>query len=336
MSLIRVILIGIGPIGFACARAVRADRAMDLVGLVDTDENKIGKTLDELGGRTDSTVAGPKVTGDLGEALKTDADVAIITTSSQFDKVYPTIRKCIERGLAVVSSCEQMIWPWYRHASLADQLDAAAKHANCAVLGTGVNPGFVMDSLAVSLSTMVRRVDSIRCVRKVDASLRRGSLQMKIGATLKREQFEDLAKARQIGHQGIGESVAMLGAGLGVHVEPGSVHETLEPVIAEKAIPSALGLIEPGAVCGIHNIAKWEGDGPRIELDLTMAVGQTNAMDKIIVQGPVQLHIKIPGAIPGDSATVGVMVNHVRIVANARPGLLTMLDVPIAGCRGRD
>jgi 4-hydroxy-tetrahydrodipicolinate reductase len=153
---------------------------------------------------------------------------------------------------------------------------------------------------------------------------------------MKVEKFRELAAAQKIGHEGLPESVAMIAAGLGRRVEPGSVQITLDPVIADRPIPSALGLIEPGFVAGIHNVGRWQGDGLLIELDLTMAVGTTEPRDVITLEGPVPLKLKIPGGVPGDSATVAALVNHIPIVYDARPGLRTMLDIPIAGCRGRD
>ncbi|MCE9590223.1 MAG: hypothetical protein K8S99_06835 [Planctomycetes bacterium] len=338
--MLRVIVVGVGPIGLSCAHAVHAERDMKLVGLVDLDPAKRGKRLtqlaDESGTAAPNADAGPAVTESLDAAVAGGADVAILTTSSDFRVVAPTIRELLKRGLAVVSSCEQMVWPWYRHEALGHAIDADAKAAGRAVLGTGVNPGFVMDFAAVALSCMVRRVTAVRCERRVDAGLRRRPLQAKVGATMTVERFRELAAQDKIGHEGLPESVAMIAAGLGRRAEPGSVAITLDPVVAEKSLPSALGLIQPGQVAGIHNVGKWSGDGLTIELDLTMAVGTTEPRDVVTLDGPVQVRCKIPGGLPGDSATVAAMINHVRAVHKAVPGLRTMLDMPVAGCVGRD
>ena len=336
MSGHRVIVVGVGPIGLGCAQAVVADRALELVGLVDVDPAKVGRTLDELSGRDNAQEGSPVVTADLDEPLRGGADVAVVTTSSRFDKVAPTVQRLVSESVAVVSSCEQMAWPWYRHRELADVIDAAARRSGCAVLGTGVNPGFVMDSLAVTVASMLRRVTSVRCVRRVDAGMRRSPLQVKVGATLSKQQFGELADQGRIGHQGLGESVVLLAAGLGERVEPGTVCESLEPCLADRAIHSALGLIAPGEVTGIHNVARWRSRDLMIELDLTMAVGLTDPKDIVHLDGPVSLSVTIPGSIPGDSATVAALINHIPIICEAQPGIRTMLDLPSAGCRGRD
>jgi 4-hydroxy-tetrahydrodipicolinate reductase len=320
---------------------------MQLVGLADSDPGKIGKDLSALAAAAPGSAPtaeddadrepSPPVSASIAQAVPPGgADVAIVTTGSRLDRVAGTLEELLALRLAVVSSCEELSWPWYRHADLARRLDAQAQAAGRAVLGTGVNPGFIMDNLAVVLSSMVRRVTTVRCVRRVDASLRRLPLQAKVGANLKPQEFDALARAGRLGHIGLAESVALVAAGLGRQVEPGSVQVTLDPVLAECATPSSLGLIEPGRVTGMRNNAHWQGRDLTIDLDLTMALGLADPHDSIEVGGPVTLRLKVPGGIPGDSATVAAMLNYARAVHAAAPGLRTMLDLPSPGCRGRD
>lgn len=337
--MLRVMVIGLGPIGISCARAIRRERGVKLAGMLDIDPAMRGKLSaeliceDEKPSRPDDP--GPRVTDDLDQAIGDGVDVALLTTTSSFAGVAPLLRQLIERRISVVSSCEEMAWPRYRHAELADEIDAEAKAAGCAILGTGVNPGFVMDAFAVTLSSMVRSVTKVRCVRRVNAALRRKPLQAKVGAGMTVDRFRELAAERKIGHKGLAESIALLASGLNRDVEPGSVHETLEPVLAEQSLESALGTIQPGLVRGMHNVGVWEGDGLRIELDLIMAVGEEDPKDKVLVEGPVHLKLVIPGSLPGDSATVAALVNQVPNIHRAAPGLHTMLTLPPAGCMNR-
>jgi 4-hydroxy-tetrahydrodipicolinate reductase len=342
----RIVVAGLGPIGVAAARAIRAERDLELVGLVDALPHKVGLTLDELSASPsgdpglDQSKADPhepRVAFSLSDALaQREADIAILCTTSRFDAIAPLLRECLSHQLHVISTCEEMLWPWYRHDALARQIDAEAKNAGRALLGAGVNPGFVMDSFAVMFASMVRRVTAVRCVRRVDAALRRTPLQQKVGATLSVEKFNQLKAQGDIGHKGLAESIALLAAGLGRQVQPGSVSETLEPVIADQPLRSALGLIQPGQVAGIHNTGSWSGQGLGIELDLTMAVGTTDPKDVIKLEGPVQLTLKIPGGLPGDSATVAAVLNNLSHLPAVAPGLRTMLDMPPAGCHNRD
>ncbi len=363
--MLRVVVIGLGPIGVACARSVADDATMRLVGLVDTDPSKIGMTLDAFGepfaencpaegnvpdaenvrvagtlvealGMGTATPSAPATPGSPGSpGARAAADVAIITTTSRFDRLVPLIDACLSLGLSVVSSCEELAFPTYQHPELARQIDQKAIAAGRVILGTGVNPGFIMDSLAVTLASMVRTITGVKCTRRVNASLRRLPLQKKVGAMMKVSDFQTLAQTGKIGHMGLAESVALVAAGLGRCVPRGAVAVTLEPVVATEPVACSLGLIEPGRVTGMRNTATWEGQGLRVELDLTMAVGLTDPRDTIEVQGPVQFRMKIPGGLPGDSATVAALLNHARLLPGLKPGLRTMLDMPPAGCQTR-
>jgi hypothetical protein len=322
--MLRVIIVGLGPIGLNVAKAVRDDPGMKLVGAVDLDPNKIGQMLDS------SRV---KIVADISQAIKTGADVAILTTTSYFGQIAPTLRQCMKHKLHVVSSCEEMSFPSLRNKSLASAIDAEAKNANVALLGTGVNPGFVMDLLPVVLSSMVTQVNGVKVIRRLDAGKRRLPLQAKVGATMTRAHFINLARQKKIGHMGIAESVAMIAAGLGREAKLKDIRITLEPVIAKKRTQSLLGPIEIGMVSGMRNTAKWLKNGLKIELDLTMAVGAEDAQDRVELNGPVTLTAVIPGSTPGDSATVAALINCARLLPTVSPGLKTMLDLPPASAR---
>lgn len=341
--MIRILVVGLGPIGVSIARAIASEGGMELAGLVDADPHKRGRTLAELTGQTGVAEPEPssaslverRVASTIDEAVHeagSPIDAAVLATTSRFADLLPLVDQCLGHRIAVISTCEELLWPWYRHEAAARELDGRAASAGVAVLGTGVNPGFVMDVLPVAVGSMLRRVTAVRCVRRVDAALRRGPLQKKIGATLGVEAFADLKRRDAIGHRGLAESLALLAAGMGRRVQPGAVDETLEPVLAEQPQPSALGVIKPGQVAGIHQVARWSGDGLTVELDLTMAVGAADPVDKVKLEGPVSLTLKIPGGVPGDSATVAALLNNLPALVRASPGLRTMLDVPVAGC----
>lgn len=330
--MLKVIVVGLGPIGLNAAKTVAADKTLKLVGLVDIDPAKIGKTLGEL---TGGGKGGPKVVATIAEAAKSKPQVAIVTTASHFAKVAPTLRECMKRKMHVVSSCEEMSYPAYLNPALTKKIDAEAKKAKVALLGTGVNPGFVMDYLPVVFSSQVAKVTGIKAIRRVDAATRRKPLQAKVGATMTKEQFYDLKKKNAIGHMGIAESVALMAAGLGRKVKKGSVKVGLEPLVAEQPIESLLGRIEPGKVRGMQNTASWSGDGLTIELDLIMALGTPSPHDRIEIDGPVPLRLTIEGGTPGDTATVAAMINGARVLPTATPGLHTMLTIPVCGGAGK-
>ena len=323
-----IIIIGLGPIGLAVAQAVSQSPDFMLAGLVDVEAGKAGKSLKDFGLNVDKS---PQVVGSLEKTGR--ANVAIVCTTSRFDLIAPILRDCLKRGLHVTSSCEEMAWPAYRHATLASEIDALAKSSGRCLVGTGVNPGFVMDLLAVQMSSMLTKVTGVKCLRRVDALTRRLPLQEKIGSTMSVDRFNELKSKDQIGHKGLAESIAMIAHGLGRKVESGSVDETLVPVIAREPIQCGLGLIQAGQVRGMHNRGTWSGQGLSIELDLLMACAEPNPRDEIELDGPVPLKLMIPGSTPGDSATVSALINTARVLHRIEPGLKTMLDLPVAGAR---
>ena len=329
--MLRVIVVGLGPIGIGAAKAILADKQLQLAGLVDIDPAKIGKTLSQIGAGVEG---GPAVTGTIAEAVSHGAGVAVVTTTSKFEKIIPTLREFMGHQIHVVSSCEEMSWPAYLHPELAAKIDDEAKRTGVALLGTGVNPGFVMDFLPVVLSSMVTKVSGVKVIRRVDAGTRRQPLQAKVGATMSVEAFNDLKRQGKIGHMGIAESVAIIAAGLGREVKRGDVRVGLEPVVAERAMHSLLGQISPGQVCGMRNTASWSGGGLSIELDLIMAVGTTDPHDAVELSGPVPLKLRVENGTPGDSATVASLVNYAHVLPRCTPGLKTMLSVPVGGAAG--
>jgi hypothetical protein len=195
----------------------------------------------------------------------------------------------------VVSTCEELAYPWLRHPALADRLDAAARARGVAVVGTGVNPGLVMDRLPLVLAQACARVTGARVERVVDAARRRGPLRAKVGAGLTVAEFEAGAAAGKLGHVGLAESAVIVSLGLGLGA-PG-VSETLEPVVGDD-----------GRVLGIRQSARA---GDAVTLELAMYVG-ADSHDRIVIEGDPPLDVRIAGGTHGDRATVGTVVNAVR------------------------
>lgn len=325
---IRVVQYGVGPIGASIARLMRQKEALEIVGAIDKDPAKAGRDLGEIAGAADAPW-GVRIAPNAAELLDRPVDAVVHTTSSYLANVMDQLLECLAAGCCVVSTCEELAYPWRKHPELSARLDAAAKEEGVALVGTGVNPGFVMDKLVLTLSAVAQRVDSVRAVRVVDASKRRLPLQKKIGAGMTTEEFRQQVDAGVIKHHGLPESVAMVADGLGFSID--DISETIEPVIARENIRTEFLEVAAGLVAGVHQIARGTSKGAeRIFMELRMYVGADEPADTVELKGEPNLSLVIPGGTHGDVATAAVVVNAIPQILAAPAGLRTGRDLPLS------
>src|SRR5690349_1826085 len=235
---------------------MREKQAIEICGAIDTDPAKVGRDLGEVVGAADAPW-GVKISADAKEVLEQTADVVIHSTSSALPKVMDQLLACLEAESCIVSTCEELSYPYRTYPELAAKLDAAAKDWGVALVGTGVNPGFVMDKLVITLAVVSQRVEYAKALRIVDASKRREPLQKKIGAGMSVEEFREKVTAGVIKHVGLPESVAMVADSLNLPVE--QITETIEPVVAQERVQTEFLAVEPGQAAGVHQIARGIG-----------------------------------------------------------------------------
>lgn len=322
---IRVVQYGVGPIGGSIARLIRTKHALEIVGAVDADPNKIGKDLGVIVGAEDAPW-GIEVSGDPRTVLNGRVDLVTHSTSSYLESVKDQLLACIGAGCCVVSTCEELAYPFRKHPEISAELDAAAKEEGVALVGTGVNPGFVMDKLVLTLASAAQRVDSAKATRIVDASRRRLPLQKKIGAGMTPEEFRAQVAAGVIKHHGLPESVAMIADGLGLTID--DISETIEPVIAKETVKTEFLEVAAGQVAGVHQIARGTSSGKdKVYLELKMYVGAKDPADTIELEGEPRLTLTIPGGTHGDLATAAVVVNTIPVILAAPAGLRSSRDL---------
>ena len=324
---IRAIQYGIGPIGASIVKLLREKESIDIVGAIDSDPAKIGKDLSEVVGATDGPW-GVKVSGDAKGTLAQSADVVMHTTSSSLAKVMDQLLACIDVGSCVVSTCEELSYPYRTHPDLAAKLDEAAKESGVALVGTGINPGFVMDKLVITLAGVSQRIDHVKALRVVDASKRRLPLQKKIGAGMTVDEFRAKVQEGTIKHVGLPESVAMVADSLGIRID--QITETIEPKVASERVQTEFLAVESGQAAGVHQIARGLFEGQElIYMELQMYVGAKDPADTVELQGHPNISLVIPGGSHGDIATASVAVNSIPAILDAQSGLRTSRDLPI-------
>jgi len=312
---------GIGPIGAEIARLLLTKPWVKLVAAVDVDPAKIGKDVGEVIGL--GREVGVKVTRDL--AAK--ADVVCHSTGSRLRDVSSQLSQLLERGSHVVSTCEELSFPLDRE--IREQLQKVARAANVTLLGTGVNPGFVMDKLPLTLTAVCQRVDSIQIIRVQNASTRREPLQRKVGAGMSVAEFKSAVASGKIKHMGLRESLILVGNGVGVEYDEVS-DEKIEPIVADREVVTPFLKVAPGQVAGVHQTIDGKGK-INVSLELKMFVGaEATAADRVVIKGVPDLEMEIKGGVHGDRATAAMVVNSIPRVITARPGVLTMDDIPIS------
>jgi 4-hydroxy-tetrahydrodipicolinate reductase len=316
----------LGPIGLGIVEVLLARPWVQLVGAVDIDRMKVGKDVGQL-------LSNPRRTGvtvsDRAVNVLKDTTPQVVThaTSSYMTTIQPQLREILDAGVSVVSTAEELTYPFAKYPEVAKDLDERARKKGAVVLGTGVNPGFLLDTLAVVLAGVCQKVNSIRAERVVDASRRRLPLQRKIGAGMSPAEFEKKVAEGVIKHVGLPESVGLISLAMGWKV--GEIQERITPVLAEKEERSDYIAVQPGAVAGVRQVAKGILAGQElVVLDLRMYVNAPNPHDSILIDGVPPIDMTIRGGVHGDRATPAIVVNIIPKLKGLEPGLRTMLDLP--------
>ena len=326
---IRVILFGLGSIGMAIARVLAERPDYQIVGGLDLDRAKIGRDL----GAVVSVGRGLGVTisDSAKDVLSQRAEVVIHATGSYLENVMPQLEAIVRARHNIISTCEELAEPWAQHPRSANALDRLAKEFKVSIVGTGINPGFAMDTLPVALTAVCQQVRRVRVRRVVDASSRRMQLQKKIGTGLTTAAFTDQVAQREIRHVGLYESASLIARGLGWELD--RIEEEIEPVRATRRIVTDYFTVEPNFVSGVKQAAHAFNNGMEvITLEMRMAVDAGESSDEVWIEGHPNLHSRVIG-IHGDISTAAVVANTARRIVGARPGLLTMLDLPIISAR---
>jgi 4-hydroxy-tetrahydrodipicolinate reductase len=327
MPSIRVMHFGLGPVGTAVVKQVAARRGLTSVGAIDIDPSKVGRDLGDVAGV--GKRLGVKVSGDAAKALKSaKPHVVILCTSSSIKKVLPQVEAILGARLPIVTTTEELSYPEYTHVRYARKIDALARKARVAVLGTGVNPGFVMDALPIMLTAVCERVERVAVQRIQDARSRRLPFQQKIGAGLTTEQFQRQVSDNAVRHVGLTESIAMIGDALGWTLD--RITDDIQPKLATVTISSEYLAVDPGYVCGmVQDGVGYRKGEPVIRLHMEAYLGAPESFDTIQIEGTPPLSLRMLGGIHGDVATASIVINAIPNVLAAKPGLRTMRDLPL-------
>lgn len=308
MAAIDVMQVGLGPLGQKIGAFLQQrPGAFNIVGAVDLDPALTGKDH-----------GGVEIVASVAEVLNSaKPQAAVVTTVSDMERITPQIEAIVAHGIPVVSTCEELSYPWDASPALAQRIDDAAKAYGVAVLGTGINPGFLMDFLPTTLTGVCQKVEKVNVWRVQDAQFRRIPFQKKIGAGLTPDEFEARRQTGTLRHVGLAESVAMIAARMGWKLD--NVVDELSPVMGTD-----------GNAAGVQQIGRGFVDGvEKITLTFIAAVGQADPRDTVEIVGEPHITSTIEGGVNGDIATCAITINAVKQILRAAPGLVTMTDMPV-------
>lgn len=326
--MIKIVQIGLGPLGQKIVRFISERTCIKIVAAVDPAPDKVGKDLGKL---CSLKPIGIPVSENLTIALKgKKADVAILSTVSSLKILEKQVAEVAQKGLSIVSTCEELSFPWKTQPRIAKRIDRICKKHNVSCVGTGINPGFLMDYLPSVMSSICQNVKQVKVTRIQDASHRRIPFQQKIGAGLNRAQFKVKEAEGTLRHVGLIESIHLIAHSLNWQLD--HTTESLKPVITKRTITSGYIPIKRGIACGVEQIGRgFIGTKEVIRLHFRAAVGEMDPFDRIEITGRPTIKSTIAGGVNGDIATCAITVNATRSILATSAGLKTMLEIPPPG-----
>ena len=318
-------MMGQGLLGFILDRP----RDIDLVGVVVTNPAKEGKTVGELLGRPCDVT----MTTDFEAVLALKPDVVCINTQSNLHEISSQVEPAVKAGADVICIAEKLAYPWASDPAWAERFDKLAKANDVSILGTGVNPGFILDALVVMWTSACLRVDRIEASRVNDLSPFGPTVMTGQGVGTTVEQFEKgVADGSIVGHIGFPESINLIARALGWTID--EIVETREPIVTtvERSTPHVH--VAPGDVCGCRHIGKGYSKGElKIELIHPQQIhpgmeGQETG-DYIKIFGDPNVNMANQPEMPGGKGTYASTGNYIPLIGAAAAGMLTVVDMPL-------
>ena len=330
MENVRVVSYGIGVIGRRLANHLLTKDGVEIVGAIDINPQIVGKDLGEVLGREKLGVV---ISSDADDVIsKTKPDVVCHTTMSYLKQTYDQFVQILDHGVDCVSTCEELSYPSVTEegAKYAEKLDKLAKEKGATLLGTGINPGFLMDTLPIVLTGVCTRIDDIYITRQMDAGTRRIPFQKKIGAGLTIDEFNKKIKAREItGHVGLEQSIKMISDALGWELDEIKVNP-VKPVLLDHDVASDAIKVAKGHNAGSMQMAFGLIDGKAlITMDFRAYIGASEEFDSVVINGEPLINEKISPCVHGDFGTIAMTTNMIPAVINSEAGFKTMKDLPL-------
>lgn len=334
MRNVRVGIWGFGAMGSGMAKMLLKKTGVEIVSVCDMHPERVGKSIYDVLGAERGERCDVVIKPDASEAFTEEcADVVLLATDSFTKGAYDKIKFILEKKINVISTAEEMAYPKAQEPELAQKLDEIAKANGVSVLGTGINPGFVLDLLILALTGTCEEVDYIKAARVNDLSPFGKAVMIEQGVGVTKEEFLKGAEDGSIaGHVGFPESINMITDGIGWNLE--RVDQTREPIMSSVYRKSEYAEVQAGNVAGCRQCGYGYVDGQiKVEMEHPQQIlphleGQSTG-DYVSIKGIPNIDLQITPEIPGGIGTIAMCVNSIPHVINAIPGLKSMLDIPV-------
>lgn len=329
---VRVLVLGTGQMGSGIARLVFEKEGLELVAVCSRRADLDGADLSRVIG-VDGDLNIP-ISADLATIIdETRPHVAIQANCSKVAHAVDDISTLVRHGVSVISIAEEMAFPAASSPECAEALQKLALDNQVSVLGTGINPGFVLDLLIITLTGVCSHIQSITARRVNDLSPYGPTVLKSQGVGLTPEEFrKGLENGTIVGHIGFAESIGMIAATIGWEIE--RIEERREPIISKVRRETPFVTVEPGQVAGCyHSAIAYQEGKPVITLDHPQQIHphleEVETGDTIEIKGTPDIRIGGSPEIPGGMGTVALAVNMIPRMLNAAPGLYNMADLPV-------
>lgn len=333
MENVKVILWGLGAMGGGIGKMITKKTGVDIVGAIDIGD-KLGKSLYDVVPGIERGDRADVIVGTAEEVIKEKAaDIVVVCTDSFTSKVYDKLVFVMEKKMNVITSAEEMAYPQAQEPELAKKLDDIAKANGVSVLGTGVNPGLIMDLLVILWTGACETVDHIVSRRVNSLSPFGPAVMEEQGIGVSVEDFNARkADGTMAGHVGFAESIGMITEALGWKLD--KVEQDMEAIVTDVDRKSPYGFAPAGSVAGVAMKGYGYIDGEmKIEMDHPQQIEPeqvgVHTGDYVEIQGIPPVNMANTPEIEGGIGTMAMILNTIPHVINARPGLQTMIDVPV-------
>jgi 4-hydroxy-tetrahydrodipicolinate reductase len=315
----RVALYGYGNVGRQAAALLSRRAGVELMAII--GRSAAGEVAQP---------SGLVVEQDAAAALeRTRPDLVLHATVPTLVEALPQLLLAVSRGCHVVSTCEELAYPWIAHPTQANQLDTAARQNNVVVIGTGVNPGYVFDALVLAALGPRWTPLRIEVSRVTDASGFGATVRGRLGLGIPLADFRAMtADGRIAGHIGFRESMDLCAAAMGCQVQ--SFREWFEPIDADREAQD----VTHGLTAGFKQSASGQAvEGPAIDFDIVVhlwpeAIGMHVADTVKVLDGERWHELELRPACQPVETAAAKLVNVMPHVLVAEPGLRTSLDLP--------